>query len=74
VRNAGQSVEGRKLFFFEKRTKKLFDVGAALVRPARLQRNKSFLLLFFKKEVLALVCLSLSYGPDARGKLSFNLW
>jgi hypothetical protein len=74
VRNAGQSVEGRKLFFSEKRIEKLFDIGAALVRPARLQRNKSFLLIFFKKEGLALDCMPLPDGPDARGQLSFNLW
>jgi hypothetical protein len=37
--------------FLEKRTKKLLNRGAALVGPARLQMGKSFLLLFFKKEV-----------------------
>jgi len=34
----------------KKRSKKLLQIGAALVRLARLQTNKSFLVLFFKKE------------------------
>jgi hypothetical protein len=36
----------------KKRTKKLLDLARAL-RLARIAGNKSFLLLFFKKEVLA---------------------
>jgi hypothetical protein len=44
----------RKQFFFEKRTKKLL---LCLVRTDQIgrvnQRNKSFLMLFFKKERLA---------------------
>jgi hypothetical protein len=43
---------GRKNFFFEKK-EKLLDIGAAPVRPDRLQTNKSFLVLFFKKELLS---------------------
>jgi hypothetical protein len=39
--------------FLKKRTKKLLRMGAALVGPPRLYTNKSFLLLFFKKEVLS---------------------
>jgi hypothetical protein len=46
-------VEEGSSSFLKKRTKKLLDLGAVPVRPARLQTNKSFLLLFFKKEDLA---------------------
>jgi hypothetical protein len=41
--------EGRKVFFFEKKKQKTFAYGRALARQ-RAQRDKSFLLLFFKKE------------------------
>jgi hypothetical protein len=50
----GSHEEGRKQFFFEKKNQKTFDpLGSALATP-RLQSRKSFLLLFFKKEVLSL--------------------
>jgi hypothetical protein len=39
--------------FLQKRTKKLLPVWARCSRKGRSQMNKSFLLLFFKKEVLA---------------------
>jgi hypothetical protein len=45
----------RKVFFFEKRTKKLLSVGVPAGkcgRPRGNQKDKSFLLLFFKKEDL----------------------
>jgi putative CocE/NonD family hydrolase len=45
--------------FLKKRSKKLLDIGAVLVRPARVQMIKSFLVLFFKKE---LPCLLLAYA------------
>jgi hypothetical protein len=45
-------VSRRKKFFFEKRTKKLLDSGARVATGAD-RRGKSFLLLFFKKEVLS---------------------
>jgi hypothetical protein len=45
------SANGTVRKFFRKK-QKLLHIGAAPVRPARLQTNKSFLLLFFKKEVL----------------------
>jgi hypothetical protein len=48
--------EERKRFFFEKRTKKLLRFWRTLPANPR-QPSKSFLLLFFKKEVLA--CLFL---------------
>jgi len=38
--------------FLKKRSKKLFHIGAAPVSLAQLQTNKSFLVLFFKKEHL----------------------
>jgi len=47
--------EGRKYFFFEKKKQKTF--ARWLTRQARLTRrfmNKSFLVLFFKKELLPL--------------------
>jgi len=40
-----------KKFFFEKRTKKLLFLESRLLRAGAL-KIKSFLLLFFKKEVL----------------------
>jgi hypothetical protein len=40
--------------FLKKRTKKLMGFGLALAQ-ARYQNSKSFLLLFFKKEVLPLL-------------------
>jgi hypothetical protein len=41
-----------KQFFFEKKNQKTFDpLGRAVATP-RLQKRKSFLLLFFQKEVL----------------------
>ena len=45
------------MFFFEKRTKKLLRL-AIRVAAARVPRHKSFLLLFFKKEVLAFLLFS----------------
>jgi len=41
--------KGRKDFFFEKKSKKLLDSGARVVTGAD-RRDKSFLVLFFKKE------------------------
>jgi len=46
--------EGRKNFFFEKKKQKTFVLFCAgLLRQPRPKLTKSFLLLFFKKEVLA---------------------
>jgi hypothetical protein len=43
----------RKQFFFEKRTKKLSPVSVRAGRNGRAnQSSKSFLVLFFKKELL----------------------
>jgi hypothetical protein len=39
----------------KKRTKKLLGIWTEVVKPTLAQMNKSFLLLFFKKEVLAFV-------------------
>jgi hypothetical protein len=38
--------------FLKKRSKKLLQIRAVLVRLARAQVAKSFLVLFFKKELL----------------------
>jgi hypothetical protein len=43
----------KKAFFFEKRTKKLLLVAIG-IEAACVLKNKSFLLLFCKKEVLSL--------------------
>jgi hypothetical protein len=57
LKDAGQSGEGRKQFFFEKkaapalREPKNFCLLGARLRPER--GRKSFLLLFFKKEDLS---------------------
>jgi hypothetical protein len=42
----------RKQFFFEKKNQKTFESWAEPLRKDRSQTCKSFLLLFFKKEVL----------------------
>ncbi len=44
----------RRPSFLKKRSKRTFGPAVALVLPARAQGNKSFLVLFFKKEPLAL--------------------
>ncbi len=43
-----------KAFFSEEKKQKTFGPAVAMVLPARAQGNKSFLVLFFKKELLAL--------------------
>jgi len=48
-----RKVEGRSSFFAKKEPKKLLLILTELVSPPLAQINKSFLLLFFKKEVLA---------------------
>ena len=45
----------RKAFFFEKKKQKTFGPAVATVLTAHAQGNKSFLVLFFKKELLALL-------------------
>jgi hypothetical protein len=44
--------------FFEKRTKKPLIVWAEPIRKGRSQNEQKFFASFFKKEGLALVCLS----------------
>jgi hypothetical protein len=39
-------------FFFEKKKQKTFDYWAESIRRGRSQMDKSFLVLFFKKELL----------------------
>jgi hypothetical protein len=40
------------MFFFEKKNQKTFDLFSCALGRGQRQRRKSFLLLFFKKEVL----------------------
>jgi len=48
-------MEERKYFFFEKKKQKTFTYWLTrLFRPARTGESKSFLVLFFKKELLSL--------------------
>jgi len=59
TRNEGRQVQ-RKQFFFEKKNQKTFALW--LTRQARVagtKENKSFLVLFFKKELLVSRLLSL---------------
>jgi serine protease Do len=70
-----QSLEER-CSFLKKRTKKLLTVGALGGQPpaARSQSNKSFLLLFFKKEVFFLAFLGSASAAEPlvqTGPLSF---
>jgi hypothetical protein len=41
------------MFFFEKKNQKTFGPWAEPIRRVRSQMNESFLVLFFKKEVLS---------------------
>jgi hypothetical protein len=43
------------MFFVEKRTKNFCKLALALFGKAEAERNKSFLLLFFKKDGLSLI-------------------
>jgi hypothetical protein len=72
---AGGAGEGRKQFCFEKRAapalreRKNFKfqyirIVAGVSHLWQRRGNKSFLLLFFKKEVLAFACLFSSDCPD----------
>jgi hypothetical protein len=61
--------------FLKKRTKKLLSVwfaGAPAVVPTQ-ATDKSFLLLFFKKEVLALSFFCFQQPPQHRKRLDFEL-
>jgi hypothetical protein len=51
----------RKNFFFEKKKEKLCEFGFGLSWRIEAEIIKSFLLLFFKKEVLS--CLSVCLAP-----------
>jgi hypothetical protein len=53
ARMRGSKTKGRKLFFFEKKNQKTFDRGRACWAAPRTQSRKSFLVLFFKKELLS---------------------
>jgi hypothetical protein len=52
VQRAGINASGRKPFFFEKRTKKLYVSWPSPPGTAKATTVKGFLLLFFNKEVL----------------------
>jgi hypothetical protein len=56
----GNRVKGESSSFLKKRTKKLLRLGARLASESA-TANKSFLLLFFKKEDLSIACLP---SPD----------
>jgi hypothetical protein len=58
----GQSGEGRKQFFFEKKNQKTFAYWARACGQS--EGSKSFLPLFFKKEDLSIACLP---SPDCPG-------
>jgi len=45
-------MENKKAFFFEKKKQKTFVLLSRTYPPARAPRSKSFLVLFFKKELL----------------------
>jgi hypothetical protein len=49
---AKREEEARSSFFEKKEAKKLYSSGCGLPRMARTQTRKSFLVLFFKKELL----------------------
>jgi hypothetical protein len=55
----------KKNFFFKKRSKKLLSVWLRLFRTGSDQMNKGFLVLFFKKELLAFaspICIAIAYA------------
>jgi len=57
--------EGRKNFFFEKKKQKTFGLFCAgLLQRLGPKGIKSFLLLFFKKEVLAFLLLPRAFGAN----------
>jgi hypothetical protein len=66
-RSAGRAIrEERKQFFFEKKEPKNFcESGPSLSGEAEAKTNKSFLLLFFKKDVLAFSYLCNSAASPA---------
>ncbi|MCW8308456.1 hypothetical protein AruPA_15560 [Acidiphilium sp. PA] len=60
VRRWSRSTARRQVFFFvnKKEAKKTSLIYARAGKTARAPESESFLLLFFKKEVLSLICLS----------------
>jgi hypothetical protein len=57
ARSNGGRRAGRKQFFFEKKNQKTLTLcGAWRSCRTRQPRNKSFLVLFFKKELLPFLC------------------
>jgi hypothetical protein len=61
-----QGREGRKYFLFEKKKQKTFDCWLThQERSTRTRMNKSFLVLFFKKELLP----SFTRARDASGAI-----
>jgi hypothetical protein len=56
--------------FLKKRTKKLLNPKPSLAGKAEAETDKSFLLLFFKKEVLAFALLSSSDRPGESGEIA----
>jgi hypothetical protein len=66
------ALEERKVFFFEKKKQKTFDLWCGAHRQ-RAPRNKSFLVLFFKKEHSSFLYLNLTepkpIGKHPKGRL-----
>jgi hypothetical protein len=58
--------EGRKVFFFEKKKQKTFT-SLSRTYDQHLLKNKSFLLLFFKKEDLFYPFNSITTGTWSEG-------
>jgi hypothetical protein len=57
------------MFFFEKKNQKTLDYGSRAGPTGAVPRDKSFLLLFFKKEVLAFLVFRILV-PSAEGAIS----
>jgi hypothetical protein len=58
AKGGGGQGEGGRMFFFEKKNQKTFVPSGTRLTNSPRQPEKSFLLLFFKKEVLVFPCLS----------------
>jgi hypothetical protein len=61
----------RKIFFFEKKKQKTFACWAQRFRMGSAQMNKSFLVLFFKKELLPspkIVSANICWAGAAAGR------
>jgi hypothetical protein len=62
----GKAKDKRKKFFFEKKLSSVIRVRTTVSAPEN-QTEKSFLLLFLKKEVLPFPCLYSAARPGSAG-------